>query len=114
MKKIKITALAFIIGIFVIASCKDDGPSDTDCSTVKYSTTLAPLIASKCAVAGCHDSGSVNGDYTTYALMKPNLDSGKVRTEVLVDKTMPKGTVTLTDAEIENFKCWLDDGHPDN
>ena len=114
MKKLKFVALTLVLGVLIIASCKDDETPSTDCTDVKYSTVLAPLIESKCAVASCHDAGSLNGDYTTYDLMKPNLDSGAVRTEVVDDKTMPKGTVTLTDLQIAQFKCWLDDGHPNN
>ena len=114
MKKFKFAALTLVLGIFIIASCKDDEVPSDDCTDVKYSTVLAPLIESKCAVASCHDAGSLNGDYTTYALMKANLDSGKVRTRVIDEKTMPSGNVTLTDAQLAQFECWLDDGHPNN
>jgi len=114
MKKFKIAALTLVFGALIIASCKDDEAPTDNCTDVKYSTVLAPLIESKCAVTSCHDAGSLNGDYTTYALMKPNLDSGKVRTRVVVDKDMPSGNVTLTDAQLAQFECWLDDGHPDN
>lgn len=113
MKQISILTL-IIIGA-VLAACKKDEFKDLDCSTIdsKYSTSLSAIISSKCNNSGCHNAGSSNGDFTTYAKVKPYVDNGTFKKEVITDKTMPQNG-SLSQDERNKIKCWLDAGGPNN
>ena len=106
----------FFVAALATTSCgsDDDGGGDgIDCTTIKFSTDIAPIVAASCATTGCHDAGSVVGDYTSYAGLEDRAKNGIMKQEVVVDKTMPKSG-SLTQDEIDKFECWLDAGAPDN
>ncbi len=113
VKRISILTL-IVIGI-IIAACKKDEFKDLDCSTIdsKYSTSISGIISSKCNTSGCHNAGSSKGDFTSYAKVKPYVDNGSFNKEVIVNKSMPKGT-SLSQDERNKIKCWLDAGGPNN
>jgi hypothetical protein len=101
----------------IVVACKKDTeeptPSGVDCSTVTYSGTIAGIVNSKCATAGCHAAGSANGDYTSYPGIKAKYDNGSLKKEVITDKTMPQGS-SLTDTQYQQFECWINAGAPNN
>ncbi len=108
--------LATMFAVVLFAQCGKDDPTpigDVNCSTVTYSGVIKPLVATKCTLTDCHNAGSVNGDFTTYATFAPFATSGKVRQQVLVTMAMPK-TGSLTSDQLGQIECWLDDGAPDN
>ena len=113
MKKVLLCSGCFII----LWSCKKESETTTptDCSSVSatYSGTIKPLVTAKCATAGCHGAGSVNGDYTTYAGLFAKHQSGALKQEVITDKTMPQGS-SLSATELKAFECWIEAGAPDN
>lgn len=114
MKKL----LCLIVSLtLVVVACKKDSqeePTPTfDCSTVTYSGTISGLVSSRCNTAGCHNAGSPNGDYTTYAGIKAKFDNGSLKQRVLVEKTMPQGS-SLTDEQHKQFECWVNAGAPNN
>lgn len=115
MKRVMCLFVSFSV---IITACKKDKeettPSDeVDCSTVTYSGTIKPIINSKCATAGCHAAGSVNGDYTTYAGIKAKFDNGTLKKEVITDKTMPQNG-SLSETQYKQFDCWINAGAPEN
>lgn len=114
MKK---TLLLFSLGmifLLVNSSCKkDEDPVNIDCSTITYSGTIKALVAANCSSSTCHGTGAPNDDYTSYDKIKDIATGDKMRTEVVDEKTMPRGG-TLTAIEIAQVKCWLDAGAPDN
>jgi hypothetical protein len=120
MNKCKFLFFLFIAGLVAFASCKkdDDGGGDggIDCDTVKYSTTIAPLLQNNCNNVGCHDSGAAqtNGDYTSYAGIETVAKNDTMRQKVLIDMSMPKGNGVLTQTELDQVECWLNAGAPDN
>jgi hypothetical protein len=71
---------------------------------------IMPLLASNCAVSGCHDgkSGIVDWTIKTNVISKASLIKQKTQ-----DKSMPKGG-SITDAEIQTIACWVDDGAKNN
>lgn len=118
MKKSKILIFLFAAGLLAVASCKkdDDDGGDLDCSTVSFSADIAPIIASSCSLSSCHDTnaGTVIGDYTTYAGLETRAKDGTMKREVITDMTMPKGSGTLTQTQLDKIECWLDAGAPNN
>lgn len=105
--------------VFLLAGCYYDKeellyPEPSDCSTInaKFSTQVAPLIQTRCAISGCHDasSGNAGGPFTNYTLISAKAANikGQVRSGA-----MPQGS-SLTAAEIQLISCWVDSGAPNN
>ncbi|MFK7772939.1 MAG: hypothetical protein AB8F94_12410 [Saprospiraceae bacterium] len=118
MNKSKILFFLFIAGLIAVASCKKDdddgGDGGLDCDTVKFSTTIAAILENSCTTSGCHDVASINGDYTTYAGIETFAKNGTLELEVITEMTMPKAGDPLTQTQLDQFQCWIDDGAPDN
>ncbi len=99
-----------------VSSCKKDKllvPVCEDNSTPTYDDNIKTLINTSCAKSGCHGSGSSNGDYTSYAGISSDLTNGRFENRVLKDQTMPKGS-TLSQGEINQFQCWLENNFAEN
>jgi len=117
MNKSKFLFFLFIAGLVGFASCgkdDDEGGNNIDCDTVKFSTTIAPILSVSCTTSGCHDVASVNGDYTTYAGIESLAKDGTVEMQVITNMTMPKAGDPLSQTQLDQFQCWLDAGAPDN
>jgi hypothetical protein len=85
----------------------------TLCDSVKYSTTILPIINAECI--GCHSPGSANGDLSTYAALKLKADGGRITARVLNGNPsfMPQAGAMSQDKR-DKIKCWLDAGAPNN
>jgi hypothetical protein len=120
MKK-KLVLIAICIPIIFVA-CKKNG-TDTpgngggngtiDCGTVKFSSTILPLISNKCATSGCHDATSSNGPgpLTNYAQIFAS------RTSIVAAVTsnrMPQGGPALSTQEKATLTCWINANAPNN
>ena len=114
MKKKKITAVLLISSIIIGIpfACKTH-KAVLDCSTTEssYSKDIAPLVLSNCMP--CHSSGSLKGDFTTYAGLNAVAASGDLKTKVLVRKEMPPTGPLAADLQ-KKIACWLNNGHPNN
>jgi hypothetical protein len=119
MKK-SILFVAIITSVSVF-SCKKEkgssggGPDGTalDCGTVKFATTILPLITSRCATAGCHDAASSNGPgpLTNYA----QVFASRVQISSAVNANrMPQTGAPLTSTQKLQITCWIDAGAPNN
>lgn len=81
-------------------------------STVSYATFVAPLLQSRCA--GCHGAGrSAAGIWTFNGHASVVSSAARIRSSVLVNKTMPRGG-TLSAAELTSLQTWFDNGLPNN
>lgn len=118
MKKL-ITGILLVSGLTLISSCYYDTaellyPGGADCSGVapSYATEVAPLIQSRCAMAGCHNTGATNtgGALTNYTEIKSK--AAAVKTSIL-NGSMPQGS-TLTASEKKVISCWVDNGGLNN
>jgi hypothetical protein len=78
-------------------------------SGVKFSESIAPIIANSCAINDCHN-GSQFPDFRVFKNIKDNAHNIK---ELTRDGTMPQDG-TLTQNEINLITCWVDDGAPEN
>jgi hypothetical protein len=115
--------IGFCSIIWIYSCSKDKGLlpqqiSLTKCDSlsVTYSLTIAPIIAAKCAIPGCHvPTGGNNIPYTTYAEFKAKVgpDNNPLYNRLFVVGDMPK-TGSLTDEEKDEIKCWINAGAPDN
>lgn len=112
----KITGIGIILLMFLLTSCEyhveNEELTDDSCNPViSYSADIAPLIANNCMP--CHNGdGSIPAapNLTIYASIESI--SGLVK-DVTQSRRMPKDG-TITDAEIEAIRCWVDNGALDN
>lgn len=113
--------LLLILSTFTVLSCSKDKASPVipgDCGTyISYNDDIKPIINTSCvtnAGVGCHDAWIFEYD----KLIGP-IEDGRFNTEVFELKTMPLipndfGIDSLTDDEIKTFKCWIEQGYPEN
>lgn len=107
--------IAFFVLILANACGKDDKfvPS-CDGSMPTYDVDIKSIINANCTSAPCHGANSTNGDWTTYAGMNTVLNNGEFEKQVLTDMTMPQGSATLTEAQLNLIRCWADNNYPEN
>lgn len=122
MKLTLLSICCFAVLSFV--SCRNDvglnpdllpKPAASECDSIKFSSNINPIIIANCNTPGCHDAGSGNGDFTTYAGIKTTVDAGSFKARV-IDGTptfMPPSGSLPAD-QIAKLKCWLDKGAPNN
>lgn len=115
-------SLVIIVAGMVLPSCYYDKgdllyhtPAVTDCTTnpAKYSVDIAPLMATKCATAGCHDAATAAGSAVLENYTQVSSKISQINDRCIVDKTMPSG-VPLTATEISILSCWISSGAPNN
>lgn len=91
-----------------------DGCEFSESTTVKsgisYQNSVAPIIAGNCSVTGCHN-GTQFPDLRTYDVVAANAANIKSRTQ---NKSMPAGGGSLTQSQIDQIACWVNDGAPNN
>lgn len=90
-------------------------PSTCDSST--FSQKISSIISNSCATSGCHDSGSGNGDFTSYPGIKVKVDNASLKTRVFdsPDNPMPPtGNGVLSSQQLAYIKCWLENGAKNN
>ncbi len=121
------TRLLFALGLgslFVASSCtKDVGPDPAllpktvnICDSVKFSTSIKPIIDANCATSGCHEPrGTGPGDFTSFPDISLKVQSGAFKARVIdgVPGFMP-ATGRLAQADIDKITCWLNAGAPNN
>lgn len=109
-------AITGAVALCCIGSCtkkKDDIVNNSCSTTPGFVTQVAPIIQTNCATnSGCHVSGSVSGPgpLTSYTLIKGAAE--RIKTAV-VSRRMPLGA-TLSEADIQKIRCWVDAGAPQN
>jgi hypothetical protein len=113
--------LVIVCTCFVFSSCTYESVEPktdvvvTD-SVILYSKTIAPLVTAQCNNTGCHESGSQDGDFTTYDGLKEKAEDGTLHKRVVTVKDMPQigSGFTLTDEERGYFAAWIKQGFPNN
>ncbi len=73
-----------------------------------YNDQIKNLVNSSCAVAGCHVSGSVFPDLSTYASAKANMARSKIRIEQTSSPMPPGGQLGADDRSL--FAAWVNAG----
>ncbi len=78
-----------------------------------WTSTVQPLIATRCATAGCHVAGGTGtGDFTQYANVKAALDNGTFQYQVFTARSMPT-TGPLPACDIQKLQAWVNEGYSD-
>ena len=114
--KNKILMSLFVLGITMLSACTNDNyeelygdlPDVPD--VVSLSTHIVPIMDSKCAISGCHVTGVTFPDLTVNANVISSASQIRTRTQ---SGNMPK-TGSLTQAEKDLIKNWVDQGSLDN
>ena len=124
MKMIKIFIVALFSVMLFITSCSYDKgevpvvPVIAVCDTmvVTYNSGMSALLSTSCAVSNCHEAASIFGDFTTYDGIKTKYDNETLNNRVFVQKDMPPSysTITLTDAQLQMIRCWIEAEAPEN
>lgn len=86
------------------------------CDTVDYtySGRIAPIIATSCATSvGCHGTGSIFGQLTSYGNVKPYIDNGSIYDKVITQQVMPPAG-PLPDCDLDGLAKWIDEGALNN
>jgi len=78
---------------------------------ISYKDVISPIFLANCASSGCHGANSINGDWTNYNAVKNKAALIKTRTG---NRSMPIGGNSLTQQQIDQIACWVDDGAINN
>lgn len=107
--------LAIGLLLILLVSCGKDKPTPApEGCNATYTGDIKTIVASKCAIAGCHNGQTNLVNFTTYANLKARADNGRLKEFVLDKGIMPPANATqLTESEKETFKCWLEDDAPE-
>ena len=116
-----VSIFSLLLSVMIFSTCsKEIGPlHDTSCDSVDntYLTGIRPILDSNCAVPGCHESGFLPGDYTSYTGIKAKADAGSLENRLFILGDMPPATFpqyALTPEELQQFRCWINAGAPNN
>jgi len=122
--KRKLALFAALLGLAMLSGCYYDNeedlyPQNSTCDTtnVTYSTTVFPLISSRCT--GCHTGIGAGGNVpldgydNIVAAAKNGSLMGSIRHESGWSP-MPKNTGQLDDCSIRKLEIWIADGTPNN
>lgn len=90
-----------------------------DTTSLKWSTTIQPIIQGQCALSGCHSAASASGgiDLSTYAGVKSIAQDGSLVGSIEHQGNytpMPYQTVQLPDCQISQIRGWVASGAPNN
>lgn len=82
-------------------------------SGISFTARVSDIISTNCAVTGCHVAGTGRTDFGVKANILDNAGSIRSRT---TNGNMPPASSgrSLTDAQIADIACWVNDGAPDN
>jgi len=108
--------LMFVFLVILFFSCsKEEKKTSIACdgSNLTYNTGVSSIINNSCNSSNCHGSGSSHGSFTTYSGLQTVISSGSFNSSVLTNQNMPKGS-SLTQNQLNELKCWVDNGYPEN
>jgi hypothetical protein len=86
--------------------------------TYTFNDQIGEIISRNCSYPGCHDGASGNpGNFIFYAGVVSRVTNGQFADRVLNQRDMPPSNATgpteLTDSEINELNCWIEQGYPE-
>lgn len=104
--------MLIITGVFMTSCSRDKSPiivSNCD-EEITYQKDLQLILDNNCSFSGCHDAGSIVGDFTTYESISGFFGSGILKQVTIDERSMPLGD-TLSTADLTLFECWIQGGY---
>jgi hypothetical protein len=83
-------------------------------SGLSFDTAISAIIKNKCAIDGCHVTGSQFPDMTSFKGIQDNAPQIGLRVGNRGMPPMQEGIVQLEEDEINQIVCWVTDGAPNN
>ncbi|MEQ9101822.1 MAG: hypothetical protein RIF36_15075 [Imperialibacter sp.] len=83
-------------------------------SGLSFDTAISAIIKNKCAVDGCHVTGSQFPDMTSFKGIQDNAKQIGLRVGNRGMPPMQEGIAQLEEDEIDKIVCWVTDGAPNN
>jgi len=80
-------------------------------SGISFASTIMPIFEVNCNHSGCHGAGSSGRDWTKFSDVQAKASDIKNRTG---NRSMPIGQFSLTQTQIDQIACWVDDGANNN
>jgi hypothetical protein len=78
--------------------------------SISYEAAVKNIIATNCAIAGCHVGGTGRTNFTSFATIQATAAEIKTKTG---NRSMPVGRM-LSNEQIQQIACWVDAGAPNN
>ena len=116
--KLKLSYVACIaLSAVFLHACYYDNAEDlyppVDCAeTVPFATDVESIIATNCAIPGCHASGTPRVPLTNHAEIQAAVNDHNLGTRVENGSMPPSGP--LPSADIEAIRCWIAQGAQNN
>ncbi|WP_235296446.1 hypothetical protein [Portibacter marinus] len=120
MKLVSVKTFYLILVCFIFSCTRDSlGMEDNICDErVTYEDNIKPIVDATCAYSGCHRSGAAPGEFIDYDGLSRYFGGGQLEQRVTVAQNMPPsnapGPKELSKRELDLFKCWIDEGYPEN
>jgi hypothetical protein len=116
----------FFISLVTFSGCYYDneeylyGNAPCDVTTVTYTVTVSPILATACY--NCHGTATGNASgggiiLDTYTKLKPYVTNGKLMGSINHAggySAMPKGATKLSSCEIKKIQAWITAGALEN
>ena len=81
-------------------------------SIISFRIDIVPILNLNCI--GCHSTGDAQGDFQNYDGVKAKADNGILKYRVCSVKDMPVPPGSISDADRQKIKCWIEQGAQNN
>lgn len=75
--------------------------------SITYDQHIQLVLDNNCNASTCHNSGSSNGDFTSYEKVSKYFESGLLYKRTINLKNMPPNN-ELTEELLDMFNCWVE------
>ncbi len=120
-KSILKTCILLIFLLYITEACVDHNIGSSfivscdNSATISYSANVVPIIQTKCAIEGCHVSGTGLPDWTVLSNLQEKKSEVQRRiTLPLTDPDKMPRVGSITQEERQTIYCWIQQGALDN
>lgn len=103
-----------LIRTWINQGAKNNSCASCDTTDYSYAGAIKAIVSLNCATSGgCHGTGSVNGDFTSYQTLSAKVASGVLAHRTLVLQDMPPGK-PLPACQQDLIRRWIENGASNN